>query len=224
VRRLEGRIGRVSVVSSRSSRRGHASGIGAARYPLLLTTVSRVPLAMRDQPVNSAGEVFTSVRQLPPSSRASSAALTRGRSTHAKSALVGSGRICKRATALPSMIPGRLRWLSLPAKALVGALAGGRFVIHFLAPRLCSAPVIETSPVATRRSTVAVLIGRLSFAAPQRKQGRPSTLRRGIAGRGGAPGGLVRAADPGMNACREVSSYSATLMCVTALLTILRCV
>jgi hypothetical protein len=44
----------------------------------------------------------------------------------------------KRATALPSMIPGRLRWLSLPAKALValvGALAGGRFVIHFLAPR-----------------------------------------------------------------------------------------
>jgi hypothetical protein len=97
-------------------------------------------------------------------------------------------------------------------------------VIHFLAPRLCSAPVIETSPVATRRSTVAVLIGRLSFAAPQRKQGRPSTLRRGIAGRGGAPGGLVRAADPGMNACREVSSYSATLMCVTALLTILRCV
>lgn len=176
---------------------------------------------MRDQPANSAGEVFTSVRQLPPSSRASSAALTPW-PQYAREERAGRIRSDMQARDGAAVDDPR------PSEVAVATCQGPRRCAgwrSFRDPtRLCSAPVIETSPVATRRSTVAVLIGRLSFAAPQRKQGRPSTLRRGIAGRGGAPGGLVRAADPGMNACREVSSYSATLMCVTALLTILRCV
>lgn len=84
----------------------------------------------------------------------------------------------------------------------VGGTVSIVLVLHFSASQVALSASHWKASASTPGSTVATNRASSVCRAAAGTGGLPSPLRRGIAGRGGAPGGPLRAVDPGLNACR----------------------